>query len=131
MQMVNHLPLILAISSPVTGHADGAVAVALPVLPDFSESQNQQLLTALVTAVVVGVNCPGFEITDGAWSLLNGTADLIAIDRFALDPVAYDARYFSPAFDLLDKPGTCAAKGPRIQPLIGMLTGLGGSRDAP
>jgi hypothetical protein len=121
------LLLTALLSLPSLSHADGAVAVDMPVFPDFSEAQNQEMLTALVTAVVVGMNCPGFEITEGEWSLLNGAADIIANNELGLDVETYDAQYFSPAFALLDKPGTCDAEGPKVQPLVEMLIGLGGS----
>jgi hypothetical protein len=127
--MRNALVFTLALCLPTLTHADGAIAVAMPNFPDFSESQNQEMLTALVTAVVVGMNCPGFEITDGEWSLLNGAADIIANSQLGLDAVAYDEGYFTPAFALLDKPDTCATEGPKVQPLISFLIGLGGSTE--
>jgi hypothetical protein len=127
--MRNALLLILALGLPNLTQADGAVAVAMPNFPDFSQAQNQEMLTALVTAVVVGMNCPGFEITEGEWSLLNGSADIIANTELGLSTDAYDAEYFSPAFALLDKPDTCATEGPKVLPLIEFLIGLGGSRE--
>ena len=127
--MRNALLLTVALGLPNLSYADGAIAVALPVFPDFSQAQNEELLTALVTSVVVGMNCPGFKITDGEWSLLNGSADIVANTALGLSTDAYDAGYFSPAFALLDKPGTCAAEGPKVQPLIEFLIGLGGSRE--
>ena len=127
--MRNALLLTLALCIPTLPQADGAIAVAMPNFPDFSEAQNQEMLTALVTAVVVGMNCPGFEITDGEWSLLNGAADIIANNELGLSVDAYDAGYFSPAFALLDKPDTCAVEGPKVLPLVEFLIGLGGSRD--
>jgi hypothetical protein len=127
--MRNALLLTLALCFPTLPHADGAIAVDMPNFPDFSEAQNQEMLTALVTAVVVGMNCPGFEITEGEWSLLNGAADIIANNELGLNVDAYDADYFSPAFALLDKPDTCAVEGPKVLPLVEFLIGLGGSRD--
>lgn len=117
----------LALSIPTLTQADGAIAVAMPDVSDFDESQSQELLTDIVTAVVVGMNCPGFEITDAEWSLLNGTADLIANNNLGLDTDAYDAGYFSPAFALLDKQGTCAVEGPKVGPMVKFLVDLGGS----
>ena len=127
--MRNALLLTLALCIPTLPHADGAIAVAMPNFAGFSDAQDQELLTALVTAVVVGMNCPGFEITDGEWSLLNGSADIIANNELALSTDAYDADYFSPAFALLDKPATCGTEGPKVQPLVEFLIGLGGSRE--
>ena len=127
--MRNALLLTLVLSFPTLPRADGAIAVAMPNFPDFSQAQNEEMLTALITAIVVGMNCPGFEITDGEWSLLNGAADIIANNELGLSVDAYDADYFSPAFALLDKPGTCAVEGPKVLPLVEFLIGLGGSRD--
>lgn len=127
--MRNALLLTLALVLPNLSHADGAIAVAMPNFPDFSESQNQEMLTALVTAVVVGMNCPGFEITDGEWSLLNGAADLIANNNLSLDTDAYDTGYFGPAFALLDQPDTCAVQGPKVLPMVKLLIDLGGSTE--
>ena len=127
--MRNALLFTLILCLPTLPHADGAVAVAMPNFPDFNQAQNQDMLTALVTAVVVGMNCPGFEITEGEWALLNGSADIIANNELGLSTDAYDAAYFSPAFALLDKPGTCDAEGPKVLPLVEFLIGLGGSRE--
>ena len=126
--MRNALLLTLVLSFPTLPHADGAIAVAMPDFPDFSQAQNEEMLTALVAAIVVGMNCPGFEITDGEWSLLNGAADIIANNELGLSVDAYDAGYFSPAFALLDKPDTCDVQGPKVLPLVEFLIGLGGSR---
>lgn len=127
--MRNALLLTLSLCIPTLPQADGAIAVAMPDFPDFSQPQNEEMLTALVTAIVVGMNCPGFKITDGEWSLLNGAADIIANNELGLSVDAYYAGYFSPAFALLDKPGTCDAEGPKVLPLVEFLIGLGGSRE--
>lgn len=125
--MTKPILLGLLLCLPAMAGADGAVAVAMPVFPGFNAAQNAEMLTALVTAVVVGMNCPEFAITDGEWSLLNGAADMIANGELALDPAAYDAGFFGPAFKLLDQPGTCESEGPKVLPLVNMLIGLGGS----
>ena len=127
--MRNALLLTLALCIPTLAHADGGVAVSMPDFPDFSPAQSQEMLTALVTAVVVGMNCPGFLITEGEWSLLNGSGDIVAYDQLGLDIDAYVADYFDPAFALLEQPGTCDVEGPKVLPLVGFLIGLGGSRD--
>ena len=121
--------LTLALIIPTLAPADGAIAVAMPRVDDFNQSQSQELLTGIVTAIVVGMNCPAFAITDGEWSLLNGTADLIANNNLGLDTDAYDAGYFNPAFALLDKPDTCAVEGPKVLPLVKFLIDLGGSTE--
>jgi hypothetical protein len=121
--------LTLALTLPTLAHADGAIAVAMPNINGFTDTQSQELLTGIVTAIVVGMNCPGFEITDGEWSLLNGAADLIANNNLSLDTDAYDAGYFGPAFALLDKPETCGTEGPKVQPMVKLLIDLGGSTE--
>jgi hypothetical protein len=123
--------IILAFSLllPNLTQADGAIAVAMPNISGFDQTQSEELLTGIVTAIVVGMNCPGFEITDGEWSLLNGAADLIANNNLSLDTDAYDAGYFGPAFALLDKPDTCATEGPKVLPMVKYLIDLGGSTE--
>ena len=121
--------LSLALTLPTFAAADGAIAVAMPNINGFDETQSQELLTGIVTAIVVGMNCPGFEITDGEWSLLNGAADLIANNNLALDRGAYDTKYFGPAFALLDQPDTCAVEGPKVLPMVKLLIDLGGSTE--
>jgi hypothetical protein len=110
--------------------ADGAVAVTLPPLPEMSQQDKVLMLDRLVVANVISSNCQGFEISDGEWSLLVGTADLIAAE-LGLDPEAYDRAFYGPAFDLLDDPANCAVLGPDVGPVIEMLIGMGGTTTAP
>ena len=35
-------------------------------------------LTRLVMANVTGMNCPGYALSDGEWTLITGTADKVA-----------------------------------------------------
>ena len=105
--------------------ADGAVPVTLPTLPPMAQAASVALIDRLVVANVVSSNCPGFEITDGEWGLLTGTADLIAAS-LGLDPAGYDAAFYGPAFDLLDDPATCATKGPDVRGAIDAVIALGG-----
>lgn len=119
------LALLLA---PLPAFADGGVTVPLPDLTGFSRDQSEALLEALVVANVVSSNCQGFEVTDGEWTLITQSADLLAEGNLGLSVDEYDARFYGPAFDLLDQPGTCAARGPEVQGLLKLLEDLGGSR---
>ena len=122
--------LALALLLPGAALADGAVAVPLPDLAGLSEAQSQELLRAVVSANVVGMNCPEFQITDGEWSLLTGSADALAYANLNLSTDAYDADYYGPAFASLDDAATCGAEGPRIRGLIHLLQDMGGSVEA-
>ncbi len=68
---------------------------------------------------------PDYEITDGEWTLITGTGDLLAA-KLGLDASAYDRSYYGPAFKLLDDPGACDRVGPTAKPLIQRLVGMGG-----
>jgi hypothetical protein len=116
-------PALLASTAAL---ADGAVPVTLPPLPRMGEPEFVALLDRLVVANVISSNCQGFAITDGEWGLLTGTADLIAAE-LGLDAAAYDAAFYGPAFDLLDDPASCAARGPDVRPVIDLLIEMGGS----
>jgi hypothetical protein len=110
---------------PLPVHADGAVPVTLPTLPTMTQPEAVAMLDRLVTANVVSSNCPGFEVSMGEWGLLTGTADLIAA-QLGLDADAYDAAFYKPAFDLLDDPATCAAKGPDVGLALDAIIAMGG-----
>lgn len=109
--------------------ADGGVTVPLPTIPPLSQGEQEHLLRQLVVANVVQINCPGSEQTMPEWALLTGSADLVA-EALGLSVQAYDDAYYRPAFDMLDKPDTCARELPRVQPLIRRLIAWGGSLDA-
>jgi hypothetical protein len=112
---------------PFAALADGGVVVPLPDLSAFSAPQAEALLEALVTANVVSSNCAAFPVTDGEWTLITQSADLLAYGTLGLSVEDYDARFYDPAFALLDDPATCAARGPEVRGLIGLLEDLGGS----
>jgi len=105
---------------------DGAVRVPLPTIPAMSVGAGEHLLMQLVVANLVSENCPAYPATDAEWSLLTGSADLVA-ERLGLDADAYDNRFYRRAFGMLDKPDTCDREGPRIRPLIDRLIAWGGS----
>lgn len=100
--------------------------VTLPRDERIAEVASPDFLMALVTANVVGMNCPDYPLTQGDWALLTGTADKVAAFLEVKDTGAYDADYYGPAFALLDNPETCANEGPKILPLIALLMEMGG-----
>lgn len=106
--------------------ADGGVTVPLPTIPPLSAGDQEHLLMQLVVANVVSENCPAYQATDEEWALLTGSADLVAAS-LGLSVEEYDARFYHPAFSLLDKEDTCAREGPLVQPLIRRLVAWGGS----
>ncbi|MCB1395536.1 MAG: hypothetical protein KDJ98_06070 [Rhodobacteraceae bacterium] len=106
--------------------ADGAVPVPLPTIPAMSVGAGEHLLMQLVVANLVSENCPAYQATDAEWSLLAGSADLVA-ERLGLGVDDYDNRFYRRAFGMLDKPDTCDREGPRIRPLINRLIAWGGS----
>ena len=121
------LPLALvAALVPHAATADGGVRVALADTSALSEADSITLLSALVYANVAGSNCAGHEINDAEWSLLTGSADLIA-DRLGLSVDDYDAQYYGPAFAAADLPNFCSIEGPQVQTAIDTLIGYGGS----
>lgn len=113
---------------PAAAMADGRMAVPLPDLSGLSAPQAEALLAALVQAVVIGQNCEGFLSTDGEWSLLNDSADILADDVLGLSVDDYDSRFWNPAFALLDDPAACGREGPKVEGLLRLLEDLGGSR---
>ena len=112
---------------PLAALADGGVTVPLADVSGFSEAQAEELLAALVTANVVSSNCPAYAIDDGAWTLITGSADKLAYEELGLSVDDYDARFYGPAFALLDQPGTCEAEGPKVRGIVQLLIDLGGS----
>jgi hypothetical protein len=110
--------------------ADGKIYVQLPDLSSYQGAAAEDFLRQTVLANVVSSNCAGFEITEEEWSLLTDSADILARGNLKLSVDAYDADYYQPAFAALDEAGTCAAEGPKVQPILDELVGKGGSREA-
>ncbi len=106
--------------------ADGGVTVRLPPAASIAEAASPDFLMQLVTANVVGMNCPGFTLTDGEWALITGTADRVAA-ALQIDSSAYEDQFYGPAFAAIEAAGTCEREGPKIAPLIERLRALGGS----
>lgn len=111
---------------PLPALADGAVPVTLPTLPAIADpAALDTLLSDLVFANVISANCPGYEITDGEWGMLTGTADLVA-EAMGLSTEIYDTDYYGPAFDALDDPASCALYGPTVRPMLELIESWGG-----
>lgn len=122
---MKRLALLTAlIASPAL--ADGGITVKLPDDARIAAAASPEVLMELVVANVIGSNCAGFETTQGEWTLLTGTADKVAEAIGVRDAGDYDDRFYGPAFDLLDRPGSCATEGPKIRPLIERLKAMGG-----
>ena len=123
---MKRLLLCLTLATPAL--ADGGVTVQLPDPSQIASAASPDFLMQLVLANVVGMNCPGYALTDGEWALITGTADGVAA-ALQIDTGAYDDQFYGPAFAALDQPGTCDTEGPRIAPLIQRLKTMGGSTD--
>lgn len=113
---------------PVPAVAQGGLQVQLPPLSGLSRAEAETLVAELARVNVITSNCPDFPISDGEWALLTGTGDKLAA-QLGLDPVAYDRKYYGPAFALLDDPNACAEVGPRARPLIDRLVAMGGGTE--
>ncbi|MDP5306603.1 hypothetical protein [Paracoccus spongiarum] len=101
------------------------LVVPLPDVSALGRTEAESLIRQLAEVNVITSHCPDWPISDGEWTLLTGTGDLLA-QRLGLDPGAYERDYFGPAFGLLDDPAACGRIGPRARPLIDRLTGMGG-----
>ncbi|MDO5642493.1 MAG: hypothetical protein Q4G26_08945 [Paracoccus sp. (in: a-proteobacteria)] len=108
--------------------ADGKVMVALPNLQGISERDAEKLIAALAQVNVITSNCPDYHITDGEWTLLVGTGDMLA-KGLGLDAVTYDRTYYGPAFQMLKDPAACDRIGPRARPIIDDLIQMGGGTE--
>ncbi|GLK62811.1 hypothetical protein F8A10_16655 [Paracoccus kondratievae] len=105
--------------------ADGGITVKLPDVSNLSENEAKSLIAELANVNVITSNCADYSITDGEWTLITGTGDLLAA-QLGLDASAYDKTYYGPAFKLLDDPAACDRIGPTAKPLIQRLIGMGG-----
>lgn len=119
---------VLAALPGAAARADGGIAVQMPDVSGLSPDQARALLADLANVNVITANCPGYPISNGEWTLITATGDLLAA-RLGLDPRAYDQSYYGPAFKLLDDPGACDRIGPMARPLIKRLIGMGGGTE--
>lgn len=108
--------------------ADGGVTVRLPDVSAVTPDEARPLLASIVEANVVGSNCAAYAITDGQWSLLTGTEDLLA-EKLGLSADTLDDQYYHPAFASLDDPATCDRVGPQVRGVIKKLVLMGGSTE--
>ena len=123
--------LAAVLSVPFSGAmaaADGKVMVPLPDLQGISDEDAEKLIAALAQVNVIASNCPDYNITDGEWTLLVGTGDMLAKD-LGMDPETYDQKYYGQAFRMLEDPGACDRIGPRARPIIDDLIKMGGGTE--
>ncbi|UXU75450.1 MULTISPECIES: hypothetical protein [unclassified Paracoccus (in: a-proteobacteria)] len=118
------VPIALVLSAS-TALADGGLTVQLPDVSGLDRAQAKALIAELANVNVITSNCPAYAISDGEWTLITGTGDLLAA-QLGLDAADYDRSYYGPAFKLLDDPGACDRIGPTARPLIQRLIGMGG-----
>ncbi|MDO5528050.1 MAG: hypothetical protein Q4F71_01490 [Paracoccus sp. (in: a-proteobacteria)] len=119
---------LMAAFLAVPASAQDQVTVPLPDVSGLSQDEAERLIAALAQINVITSNCPGYEITDGEWTLLTGTGDRLAA-QLGLDPTTYEQRYYGPAFELLDDPEACERIGPRARPVIEDLVKMGGATE--
>lgn len=115
----------LLLATAGTSRAGERLMVALPDVSGLNRTEAEALIRQLAQVNVITSHCPGYPISDGEWTLLTGTGDLLA-QRLGLDPGSYERTYFGPAFQLLDDPSACDRIGPQARPLIDRLTAMGG-----
>ncbi len=108
--------------------ADGGITVQLPDDATIAAAATPEFLMELVQANVIGLNCPGFTLDQGEWTLITQTADKVAA-ALKLGVSAYDDQFYGPAFASLDVAETCAKDGPKINPLVERLKAMGGGTD--
>lgn len=130
MKAILTVVLALGCLSGVTGaaqmaRADGGVTVRMPDVSGLDDDQAQALLTDLAKVNVITSNCPAYQISNGEWTLITATGDVLAT-RLGLDARSYDQKYYGPAFKLLEDPGACDRIGPTAKPLIRRLIQMGG-----
>lgn len=118
--------LLLAAGMP-HAVADGKVFVQLPDLSAYTGEEAEDFLYRVVLSNVVSSNCTGYEISEGEWSLLTDSADLLAYGQLKLSGGDYDDRFYKPAFDALDEAGTCDIEGPGVDTVLNELIAHGGS----
>ncbi|AUH35278.1 hypothetical protein CUV01_07355 [Paracoccus tegillarcae] len=126
------MALIVLISIVLVGAqvamAEDRLSVPLPDVSALSEAEAEALTRELAEVNVITSNCADYPVTDGEWTLMTGTSDLLAA-KLGMDPSEYDRAYFGPAFTLLDDPSSCGRIGPKAKPLIDRLVQMGGATE--
>lgn len=105
--------------------AEDRLSVPLPDISPLSQAEAESLTRELAEVNVITSNCPDYPVSDGEWTLMTGTSDLLAA-KLGMDPGDYDRAYYGPAFALLDDPSACDRIGPRAKPLLARLEQMGG-----
>lgn len=120
---------VLGLSLPLAAQEQeySRLFVHLPDLSAFESEAAEQFASQLILALVVGRNCLGADMSEAEASLIGDSADLLAMGELGLDATAYDEQIFGPAFDALDKPGTCEKVIPKFDHFVTRLEALGGS----
>lgn len=118
----------LSFAAATPALADGGITVPLPDVSGVGAAEAPTLLRQIIESNVVGSNCPAYALTDGQWTLLTGTEDLLTA-KLGLDPAAVDDQYYHPAFALLDDPTTCDRIGPSIRGVLKKLVLMGGGME--
>lgn len=122
------LPALLAGTLASAAVADGAINVQLPTLPELDRETAELLMGSIVQSVVIGQNCPAYRSTQGEWTLMTGTSDMIAAS-LGLDASEEDDRFWKPAFAAMDQPDACDRFGPQVREVLEILKGYGGGTD--
>lgn len=115
--------VLLASSQMVFGQ--DRIEVPLPDITQLSETDARNLARSIGEANVITSSCHDYQISGGEWTLLAGTADLLA-DQLGMDPAEYDQAFNAPAYALLDDPAACDRIGPQATLLIARLVAMGG-----
>lgn len=118
---------IFGMSLAGPAQADGRIFVPIPDLSGYEGEEARTFLMQIISAAVVGSNCPAADYPDEKWSLLHDSADVLAYDQLGLSVDEYDDEIFGPAFDALDERGTCDKVVPKIDVIVDRLVALGGS----
>lgn len=105
--------------------AEDRLSVPLPDISGLSANEAKTLTKDLAEVSVITSNCADYPVSDGEWTLMTGTSDLLAA-KLGMDPGDYDRAFYGPAFALLDDPASCDRVGPKARPLIDRLVGMGG-----
>lgn len=108
--------------------AQDRLEVPLPDLAALDRDAASDLAQRIGQADVISSNCDAYAISGGEWTLLAGSADLLA-RQLGMDAAEYDRSFNAPAYGLLDDPEACEQHGPQIRPLIAELVELGGATE--
>ena len=108
----------LADGPPFLGQTPPQARLAAIASPDT--------LRLLVTASVMGQNCPGQSLSWGEFYLLSRSEEAV-VAALGLSVGAHEDDYFRPAFALLATPDGCARNLWTKAKALGWLIGLGGA----